>query len=221
MRPLPTIFCTGLFISFMGTLPLGTLNVLAAQMAVNEGISPALWFSLGALLVEMIYVRLSLVAMDWIRRRKKWMRILEGVTVVIIFLLALGSFRAAAHPGHSSGVVIGAVSVSPVPRLLTGMLLSAINPLQIPFWFGWSMLLFQRNILQPRRDHFNMYIMGIGLGTFAGNAVFIFGGRLFVKTLAMHPSLVNGVIGAIFIVTASIQLIKLLRPSSIGPGRPD
>lgn len=222
MRPLFTICCTGLFISFMGTLPLGTLNVLAARMAVDEGLSPAIWFSLGTLLVEMCYVRLSLVAMDRIRRWKKWMRILEVLTVIIIFLLAFGSFRAAAGPGLSSNIVTGFLSPAPVPRLLTGMLLSAINPLQIPFWFGWSTLLFRRNVLLPRNDHYNVYILGIGLGTFAGNAVFIFGGRLFVQTLSMHQSLVNGIIGTIFLTTAILQLVKLLnlRPS-IYRGRPD
>lgn len=211
MKGVPTICYTGLLISFIGTLPLGTLNVLAAQMAVDEGVKPAIWFSLGALLVEMIYVRLSLVAMDWIRRRRKWVRLLEGLTVIVILLLAFGSFRAAANPGHSSGIVIGAISASPVARLFTGILLSAINPLQIPFWFGWSTLLFQKKVLLPRSDHYNAYIAGIGLGTFAGNAVFIFGGRFFVKTLSMHQSLVNGIIGSIFIVTALIQLVKMVR----------
>lgn len=195
----------------MGTLPLGTLNVLAARMAADEGLSPAIWFSLGALLVEMCYVRLSLVAMDRIRRRKKLVRILEGLTVIIILLLALGSFRSAAGPDPGNSVAIGFPGTAPVGRLLAGMLLSAINPLQIPFWSGWSNLLFQRKILLPRNDHYNVYILGIGLGTFAGNAVFIFGGRLFVRTLSMHQSLVNGIIGAIFLVMAILQLVKLLR----------
>ena len=219
MKGLRTICCTGMLISFTGTLPLGTLNVLAAQMAADEGITPALWFSLGALLVEMCYVRLSLVAMSWIRRRQKWIRMLEGLTVITILLLALGSFRAAASPGHNSGIVIGVVGVSPIPRLLTGMLLSAINPLQIPFWFGWSTVLFQKKILLPRNDHYNAYILGIGLGTFAGHAVFIFGGRLFINTLSMHQALMNGLIGSIFVVMAVIQAVKLIR-RPICPGRP-
>jgi threonine/homoserine/homoserine lactone efflux protein len=64
------IFCVGLGISFLGTLPLGTLNVAAMQIAVTDGIRPAIGFSLGALLVEICYVRLSLVAMDWVRSRR-------------------------------------------------------------------------------------------------------------------------------------------------------
>ncbi|WP_315815821.1 hypothetical protein [Paraflavitalea speifideaquila] len=66
------IFITGLFISFLGTLPLGTLNVAAMQLSVTDGLRPAFYFALGALLVEMVYVRLSLVAMDWVRKQKNY-----------------------------------------------------------------------------------------------------------------------------------------------------
>jgi threonine/homoserine/homoserine lactone efflux protein len=208
---------TGLLISFLGTLPLGTLNVLAAKMAVEEGIGPAIWFSLGALIVEMVYVRLSLVAMDRILRQRRWLRILENLTVIIILLLAFGSFWTASHPHQGRSNVIGFLSPAPIPRLLTGLLLSAINPLQIPFWFGWNTVLFSKKILQPRNDHYNIYIAGIGLGTFAGNAVFIFGGRLLITALDKQQPLVNSIIGIIFLLTAGWQLIR--RPTY--PGRPD
>ena len=223
------LFLTGLLISFLGTLPLGTLNVLAAKMAVAEGFGPAIWFSLGALIVEMVYVRLSLVAMDWISRQQRWLRVLEILTVIIILLLALGSFWAAAHPavhstdGMTSNLhqerkwILGFLSPAPIPRLLAGMLLSAINPLQIPFWFGWSTVLLSKKILQPRPGQYNVYIAGIGLGTFAGNAVFIFGGRLLLNALGAHEGLVNIGIGVLLTGTALGQLIR--RPTY--PGRPD
>ena len=69
--PLLRIFFTGMFISFLGTLPLGTLNISAMQISVSDGVRPAFYFALGALLVEMIYVRLSLVAMNWVRKQKR------------------------------------------------------------------------------------------------------------------------------------------------------
>ena len=85
------IFITGLFISFLGALPLGTLNVAAMQISVTDGIMPAIYFSAGALLVEIVYVRLSLVAMDWVRKQKKLFRWLEWVTLVVIAALAISS----------------------------------------------------------------------------------------------------------------------------------
>ena len=66
------IFFWGLMISFLGSLPFGTLNVAAMQISVQESISNAIYFSLGSLLVEMIYVRISLVGINWIRKQKKY-----------------------------------------------------------------------------------------------------------------------------------------------------
>jgi threonine/homoserine/homoserine lactone efflux protein len=207
------IFCTGLFISFLGTLPLGVLNVAAAQLAVNTGMIAAFSFSLGALLVEMGYVRLSLVAMDWVRRRKQLFRWLEWGTVIIVLILAITSFAAAYHPnGSSSGSwVLGAgIYTSPALCFAAGMALSALNPLQIPFWFGWSTVLITRGTLLPRPDHYNSYIAGIGLGTFVGNAVFILGGSILVKCVDTNQHLLNTVIGGIFLITAIIQAGRIL-----------
>ena len=212
--PLVRILFIGLLISFLGALPLGTLNVLAARMAVDDGLGPAIWFSIGALLVEMAYVRLSLVAMDWLRRQQRWLRVLETGMIVVILLLAIGSFWAAAFPQPHNNSIIGFISPAPIPRLLTGMLLSALNPLQIPFWFGWSAVLFSKKILQPRSTHYNAYITGIGLGTFAGNALFIFGGRYLLNSLKQHDALINFTIGIIFLITALVQIRKRRAPSS-------
>lgn len=201
------IFCIGLGISFLGTLPLGTLNVAAMQIAVTDGLQPALLFSLGALLVEICYVRLSLVAMDWVRKQEKLFRALNWITILIIVALAVSSFIAAAHPsGEAQNVILS----NTMPRLFLGITLSAINPVQIPFWFGWSTVLFAKNILLPKPSHYNFYILGIGIGTFLGNAVFIFGGRLMVTTLNANLNILNYIIGGVFAITAIIQLYRML-----------
>jgi hypothetical protein len=209
--PLTRIFFTGLCISFLGTLPLGTLNVLAAQLAVNLGAWPATWFSIGALLVEIGYVRLSLVAMNWVREKKGLFRAMEWVTVAIIMALAIGSFSAAYHKTAGGSVVMGAgFRPGAIYCLLSGAVLSAVNPLQIPFWFGWSTVLFAKNMLKPLPVYYNLYIAGIGLGTFAGNGVFIFGGRLLVEKLKANGDVVNWMIGGIFAITALVLLGKVI-----------
>lgn len=202
------ILATGLFISFLGTLPLGTLIVAAMQISVSDGIRPALYFALGVLLVEMAYVRLSLVAMDWVRKQKKLFRWLEWVTLLIIVALAITTFIAAAHPsGEGKNVILS----STMHRFLLGMTMSALNPMQIPFWFGWSTVLFTKKVLLPRNDHYNAYILGIGIGTFIGHCIFIFGGHLMVDRLNANQHVLNWVIGGIFALTALIQGWKMWR----------
>lgn len=207
MRSLVRIFFVGMLVSFLGSLPLGTLNIAAMQISVSSGIRAAVLFSIGSLLAEVIYVRLSLVAMDWIRKQEKVLKVLEWVTLGIVLALALASFYAAAHPTQEKNVILD----STLPKLVLGFTMSAINPVQIPFWFGWSTVLFSKKILQPRADHYNTYIIGIGIGTFAGNLLFILGGRLIADKIHNNQHVLSWIIGGIFLVTALIQAWRMFR----------
>lgn len=202
---LAKVFFWGLIVSFLGSLPLGTLNVAAMQISVQESISNAIYFSLGSLTVEMIYVRISLVGINWITKQKKLFRWMEWITVGIVVALAIGSFVAAVQPHQAKNVMLN----NTIHRYFLGVMLCAINPVQIPFWFGWSTVLFTKNILKPKNSYYNLYILGIGLGTLLGNFVFIFGGKYIVQKLNANGSILNWIIGGIFAFTAVILLIKI------------
>ena len=202
------IFFWGLLISFLGSLPLGTLNVAAMQIGIQESIQNAIWFSMGSLLVEMIYVRISLVGIDWVRKQQRLMKAMEWITLGIIVALAVGSFVAAFKSGGGAKNVL---LNNNLHRFVLGMLMCAINPVQIPFWFGWSTVLFTKKILEPRPLYYNVYIVGIGVGTLLGNCVFIFGGKWMVQRIANSEQYLNWVIGGVFTVTALIQLVMILQ----------
>ncbi|HRP18294.1 MAG TPA: LysE family transporter [Ginsengibacter sp.] len=217
MPSLFRVFIWGLIVSFIGSLPLGTLNVAAMQISIQESVMHAIYFSLGSLTVEMIYVRFSLIGIDWIRKQKKLFRWMEWITVAIVFALAIGSFAAAMMPHQEKDVMLDNL----IHRYLLGLMLSAINPVQIPFWFGWSTVLFTKNILKPQGSFYNLYIVGIGLGTFLGNLVFIFGGRVVADKLNTNQNMINWVIGGIFTITAIIFLIKIFMKKDAAEGLKD
>jgi threonine/homoserine/homoserine lactone efflux protein len=135
------------------------------------------------------------------------LKALEWITLVIVLALAVSSFYAALHPSVKENVVLS----SSLPMFILGFVMSALNPVQIPFWFGWSTVLFTKKVLQPRADHYNSYILGIGIGTFIGNCVFIFGGLLIAQKISNNQHIMNWVIGGIFAVTAIIQLWRILK----------
>jgi len=207
MYKIVRIFIWGLIISFLGSLPLGTLNVAAMQIGIQESVQHALLFSFGSLAVEMIYVRISLVAIDWVRKQVKIMKMMEWITLGIILALAAGSFIAATKEG---GAAKNLFLQNNMNRFLLGALMSALNPVQIPFWFAWSTVLFSKRILEPSTRQYNTYIVGIGLGTLAGNCVFIFGGKWAVDRIANSEAYLNWVIGGVFALTALILLFRIL-----------
>lgn len=218
------VFFWGMIVSFLGTLPLGTLNVAAMQVSLAEGVKQAIYFSAGCIVIEMIYVRISLVGINWIRKQKKLFQWLEWITLGIVVALAAGSFIAASKAHPVKNVMLN----NDMNRFWLGFMLASVAPMQIPFWFGWSTILFTKKILQPNNKYYNLYITGIGLGSMMGNFVFIFGGKYIVEKLNANQNLMNWVIGGIFTLTAVIQLLKILlhkdaaeKIGHLGEAKPD
>ena len=73
-----------------------------------------------------------------------------------------------------------------------------------------------KNILRHDPVEYNWYVAGIGLGTLLGFAVFIYGGNFLVTMIQQHESPLNCVIGGVLLITAIIQIKKMIAiPSTI------
>jgi hypothetical protein len=143
-----------------------------------------------------------------LRKQAKLLRVFDFLTFLLLLVLAASNFYTAfTENGQSRNLILD----SSLPKLLLGFLMSAINPVQIPFWFGWSTVLFSRGLLEANSAQYNVYIIGIGMGTLLGNSIFIFGGQLVASAIRDNQSLVSLVIGSIFLVTAFWQLYKFFR----------
>ena len=207
MFSLLTIFFIGMLISFLGSLPLGSLNVSAMQIAITENIKKAIQFSLGVALVEILYVRLSLTGIDWVIAHQQLFYILEWITVFLFIILAISSFWVARKKNTATKNILLNNTMN---RFWLGFTMSAINPVQIPFWFIWSTYLFSNKILLPVPSYFNVYIAGIGTGTLTGLAIFIFAGRWLLAKLHASQRIINIIVGIVFIISAAIQLYRVL-----------
>ncbi len=202
------VFFWGILISFLGSLPLGTMNVTATTLAVQKGSSAASQFAWGAMLIEIICVRLALLAIEIVKKSKNIFRIFEWFTTALIMALSISSFIAAIQMRAFGDSPFTLYAIHP---FLLGLMISALNPLHIPFWLGWSTILINKNILRPTPWTYNIYVTGIGLGSILGFGVFIYGGAYLVQSLKGHQQIVNCVIGLVLFITALIQLFKLFK----------
>src|SRR5688500_17557965 len=90
-----TVALCALLISFLGQLPLGNMNLTATQLSVQEGNKQAWLYGAGIALVEVIYLRLSLVGMDWVRKNETLFVILGWLTVALFLILGIAMLIAA------------------------------------------------------------------------------------------------------------------------------
>lgn len=207
MKSLFRIFYSGLSISFLGSMIIGTISLSAMQISITEGFQPAINFSLGSIVAEMLYVRLLLVALSWIRKQEYIFKIMEWVAVLIVVVLAIGSFKAALGHHGAKNVLLSHT----MHRFLLGFTMRSLSPAAIPFWLGWSSVLYAKGVLHHTRSSYNGYLIGIGFGTFIAHCIFIFGGKYAVEKLNAGQDVINLVIGCVFTLTAIIQIWKIVR----------
>ncbi|MBK6998161.1 MAG: LysE family transporter [Lewinellaceae bacterium] len=207
MKSIFRVFYSGMSISFFGSMVIGTIGLSAMQISITEGIRPAINFSIGSIVAEVIYVRLLLVALTWIQKHERIFKIMEWVAVLIVVVLAIASFKAALGHHGAKNVVLSYT----MHRFFLGLMMRAISPASIPFWLGWSSVLYTKGIMQDKKGFYNGYLLGIAIGTFAAHCVFIFGGKMAVQKLDAGQEEINFVIGCIFSITAILQIWKILK----------
>src|ERR1044072_8682993 len=136
MTELLPVFFAGFSISFLGQLPLGKLNVLSTQISVQESYKNAWLFSIAGAIVEVAYLRIALNSSHRIMYNKMLFNYISWFTVIIFYTLGFISIRKALKQTEpkSKGFLIN----NKINRFLLGIMLSAINPMQIPFWFFWG-----------------------------------------------------------------------------------
>jgi threonine/homoserine/homoserine lactone efflux protein len=206
MKQTLQIFYWGMLISFLGSLPPGIMNITATQVAGKQGIMAAFIYAFGSMLTEVIIVRIALSGMSWLTRRQKFFQVLEWMTAALLVIFSMTCFVAANSMQDFSAILPDLI----LPPFITGVVISAVNPLHIPFWLGWSTVLMNKGVLMPGARQYNIYITGIGIGTIAGFMVFIFGGQYLLKIFQSNQYLVNGFIGTILFIVAFLHIRKII-----------
>jgi threonine/homoserine/homoserine lactone efflux protein len=201
-----TIFF-GFLVSFLGQLPLGNMSFTATQVGLQESISKAWQFAFGVALVEMVYLRFALTGMDWVVQHRMVYLGLGWLTVVLFLVLGIMAILSAKKQQTESKAL---VLNNKLNRFVLGLTMSALNPVQIPFWVLWTSLLIQTKRLAVCSIDFNLFTIGAGTGTIAGLAVYIHGGKWLVQKIKASNRSLNIAMGIIFLLTALLQLYRMI-----------
>lgn len=201
------LYAYALLISFTGSLPVGTLNVSITHLVVDGHVGAAILFGLGALLVEAGLVRAALVTVKRLEGMKHLWRWFRLLACIVILVFAVISLEAAWHEVDTRA----AFPIIGDRPFVSGVVLSLLNPLHLPFWMGWTAVLRSRGFLSDTRREYNGYVLAIGLGT--GIAFLVYGltGELLIVFLQRHQNLFNWLTGGALLVAGLIEVGKFCR----------
>lgn len=155
----------GLIISFLGSLPLGYLNIVGAEVFSKFGLHSLVFYLLGVISIEAVVIYFTVIFSNQLANNKKLMKSIDFFAVFFLLLLAYLFYNYSGQAAQDYNHLERYVQYSP---FLIGFVLCGFNFLQIPFWMGWNLYLINANhiILLGKLKFY--YILGTLIGTFFG-----------------------------------------------------
>jgi hypothetical protein len=175
MQNLKNIF-VGFLVSFIGSIPLGYLNVVGYQVYEKAGLSPTVLYLLGVIIIEFFVIYFTLIFAKRLAANKKLTKYIEGFSIVFMFVLA--------YVFYSSGKAKSDFSTTyDYAPLLLGIVLSCLNFIQIPFWTGWNLWLLNGKYIEISGYRKYIFVLGTIVGTFCGMLTLILALHFFASNV--------------------------------------
>lgn len=89
----------GFVVSFLGSIPLGYLNVIGFDIYNSSGINATLMYLLGVVCVEFCVIYITLVFADKLNSKQNLLKFIEGFSVLFMFILAYVFYSSAKSDG--------------------------------------------------------------------------------------------------------------------------
>ncbi len=158
-------FFVGFAVSFVGSIPLGYLNVIGFEIYNHKGLGNVISYLLGVISVEVLVIYFTLIFVEQLFNNKKLLRFIEGFSVVFMFVLAYVFYNSATKTTTETTVFDEYREQTP---FFVGLFFSALNFIQIPFWVGWNLYLLNGKYITMTSYKKYFYVMGTLIGTFFG-----------------------------------------------------
>ncbi len=197
-------FTVGFAVSFVGSLPLGMLNLTAVDLGLRRRLRDVVQFALAVASVESIQVLVSVMASTWFVRRPQVESVLQVAAVPRFLILGLIHLRKAgtrALPGTPR---------RQMPAFALGASLAAINPLAMPFWIFWLSFLHGAGWLEFSVPGVAALVAGIHVGTTAPLILFGKAGRAISSRRGGFSNWITHAIAVVFFALAIGQCVRVV-----------
>lgn len=210
MQILKNIF-VGFLISFIGSIPLGYLNVVGYEVYKKFGLNETIFYLLGVISIEFFVIYFTLIFANKLMRNPKLLRFIEGFSVIFMFVLAYAFYSSSNSGTTNQSVLEKHIHYSPY---IVGIILSCLNFIQIPFWLSWNLYLLNGNYIEVSKSRKFFYVFGTIFGTFAGMLVLILSLNFVTnQTDFLSKYLMKIIIPLVFVGLGIFQGIKFYRKS--------
>ena len=188
--------------SFIGTLPLGMLNLTVLQLSLADRQKQAIAFSLGATVIEFVQIGVTLLGMNVLLAIPQLSNIFSIISIPILVYLAVKNLK------KDSNTEGGALT--PKSTFYQGIVLGFANVIVYPFWLLWGNIFVQNGWLTPTPMAYFYFSFAAALGTFGAFLFFILLGKILWKRLTRLQGIIDKLIAYTFLGFAAFQFYTVL-----------
>lgn len=164
MKALKNIF-VGFLVSFVGSIPLGYLNIIGFEIYSKSGLTALIDYLAGVIIIEGIVIYLTLAFANQLSQNKKLIKYIEIFSIFFMLLLAYSFYFQGDADGEGESGLTKYINYS---SFVIGIIFSSLNFIQIPFWLGWNLYLVNGNYISLQKNIRLLYVFGTLIGTFFG-----------------------------------------------------
>jgi len=200
------VFIIAFVVSYLGSIPPGTINITSMQLSVQNHRRAAFFFALAASITEFIYAGVTVRLQIFLSEKPFFTEYFQIITALA--MLALGVANLLTKTNSQS---LLSKTTTPKGRngFKLGVILGVLNPLTIPFWLAVTAYLQNHRLISLSGVNFWLYLSGISIGTFA---LLLTVNRLGARftNIADNQLLVHRLPGIIFILLGLYNFIDWL-----------
>ncbi|MBF4517743.1 hypothetical protein IRZ71_15365 [Flavobacterium sp. ANB] len=199
----------GFLVSFLGSIPLGYLNLVGLEIYAKSGLHNLVFFLFGVVFVETFVIYFTLLFAKQLTKNKKLMKIIDLFSVVFMFVLAIVFYVSFNQTIKSDNHLHKYLMYSP---FVIGVILNCLNFLQVPFWTSWNLYLLKAKCITIEKELKYYYIAGTLIGVFLGMfSLIVILENVFEKTNQFSKYIMPVFVPLFFIVLGSVQVFKVYK----------
>lgn len=195
----------GFAVSFLGSIPLGYLNLIGLQFYAKERLAPTLYFLLGVVLIESVVIYVTARGASKLALRPHLKTKISLFSIIFLLLLAYLASPSETPTTPTATVPLANYIYYP---FLTGIVLSSLNFAQFPFWLSWNVYMLNEKYVTPQQRGLLWYTLGAVTGTFTGMLCLILALH---KTVSYTQFTFQKYIPLVFISLALWQIVVLIK----------
>jgi len=199
----------GFTVSFLGSLPLGYLNIVGLEVYSKLGLKSLVLYILGIILIEAFVTYYTLIFAYQLVQNKKLMKGIEVGGIFFLLLVACVFYNKSANTVHGEGYLDDYLEW---PIFGVGVFLSCLNFLQIPFWLAWNLYFLNGKYISIHKRLKFYYVGGTMVGVFFGMLfVIYFLDKVHKQIAFLTHYMIPVIIPVFFVLMAGFQAYKVFK----------